>query len=244
MITALLWANVAACGTDNNPPPPVATSTTSSALSPPPDDQFVFQQRLAEDRKDLFPVRIYESIPRTVRVGDEFELHALLCGPRSQCPDSAPTGSPGSPGPAPTSPDLGGAIVSADLVTNEQAVHVQLFSARRQPLIDRTDRAEWGWLLVANVPGSYLIHTYFTAYQADTDVPLTSSTVVTQTVEVVPAGHPDTGPTPPSAASAPPGGSGPVDVLVVIATLIGGVVAAIALFGSITNGVRRVRRRR
>ncbi|WP_345637101.1 hypothetical protein [Rugosimonospora acidiphila] len=215
-------------------------------MGTPTNNQWIFQQQIISSRGALFTAAIYSSIPGTTRTGQQIDVSVEVCGPESRCPagQAAPapatgTGVPatGTGAPAPGASAAGemqaGALIDARL-TADPPGHVDSTAVVTQPVIAKTDYADWQWTVHADRPGSFRLRISLTPVQAATSTPLMPATVVSQTITV----------TNPGKSS----GQGTLDRLKSawrgVAAIVGGVAALAGAVGAVIAvlvGIRSLR---
>jgi hypothetical protein len=141
-----------------------------------------FQHGVIDARSALFAVNTYTWSPRTVRVGQQFTVRVVVCGPEAQC------GTAGVPAPAVSQVTAGhlkgGARIDARVNADPPGQVIDSAAGSPQPVIEVTDSTQWQWRLRADKTGSFEVRVALTPLVADTSTPLVPSTTIAQTITV------------------------------------------------------------
>lgn len=140
------------------------------------DSQHDYQGAAASDRSALYDATLSTSFPKQVPVGQPTPFRAFVCGSQAVVTSCARSPDPTGAGSTPTPKVIkAGARLKAELVSPVDAVKIIRLGPDVQPVVVRTDQADWEWSITAGEAGTFRMTLIVTALRADTDDPLMPS---------------------------------------------------------------------
>lgn len=140
------------------------------------DSQSAYQGATATDRAALFDATGSATFPKRVQVGQPTTLRALACGPRAVAEPCSTLTRPADTGTAATARVIkAGARLRADLISAATTVTIVRLGPDVQPVVVRTDQADWEWSITAEEAGTFRVTLIVTVLRTDTNEPLVPS---------------------------------------------------------------------